>query len=162
MKTSKSPTILEIDHRRFEVTPETIHALQCEQHDDVYILREGNQSYKIKLIDFNLLSGICTLTINGQLKEVKVLREIEVLIERMGLNKSHTKQHQSVQAPMPGLVTNIKVAEGQQIEKGMPLIILEAMKMENVIAAPHDATVKSIHVTIGQAVETGLKLIEFE
>ena len=161
MTTQRNPTILEIDHRRFEVSPETINALQCVQHDDIYILREGTQSYKIKIIDFNLLSGTCTVTINGQLKEIKVIREIEVLIEKMGLNKSHARQHQSVHAPMPGLITNIKVTEGQQVEKGMPLIILEAMKMENVIAAPHDAVIRTIQVSVGQAVEKGFTLLEF-
>jgi biotin carboxyl carrier protein len=65
-------------------------------------------------------------------------------------------------APMPGLVTGIKIAAGQEVEKGTPLLILEAMKMENVIVAPHQAIIKEIKVTPGQAVEKGAVLLEFE
>jgi len=64
-------------------------------------------------------------------------------------------------ATMPGLVTEIKIAIGQHVDKGTPLVILEAMKMENVIAAPHDATIKEINVQVGQAVERGFPLLEF-
>ena len=161
MTLPKSPAILEINSRRFEIAPESIADLKAEQTDDgTYMLNDGNRLYTIKLVDYNHLAGKCSLIINGEYKEIKIIREIEVLIEKMGLNASHAKQHLEIHAPMPGLVTSIKIAEGQQVEKGTPLIILEAMKMENVIAAPHDAVIKKIHVTIGQAVERGFVMIE--
>jgi biotin carboxyl carrier protein len=64
---------------------------------------------------------------------------------------------ETVNAPMPGNVLDIKVANGATVKKGDVLIILEAMKMENEIMAPCDGTVNVV-VTKGSAVETGAVL----
>ena len=64
---------------------------------------------------------------------------------------------ESVNAPMPGNILDIKVANGAAVKKGDVLIILEAMKMENEIVAPCDGTVNVV-VTKGAAVETGAVL----
>jgi biotin carboxyl carrier protein len=63
---------------------------------------------------------------------------------------------------MPGLVLNIMAEEGQSVEKDTPLIILEAMKMENVIKSPAQGVVKKINAIKGQAVEKNAVLIEFQ
>ncbi|HNM32873.1 MAG TPA: biotin/lipoyl-binding protein, partial [Chitinophagales bacterium] len=65
-------------------------------------------------------------------------------------------------APMPGLVLDILVEAGQAVNKGDNLIILEAMKMENIIKASGSGTVKSIHVQKKDAVEKNQLLIEME
>ena len=62
---------------------------------------------------------------------------------------------------MPGLVLSLKVAEGQAVSAGDPLLVLEAMKMENEIKAPFDAVVKSVNVSAGDAVQNGQLLIGF-
>lgn len=64
---------------------------------------------------------------------------------------------ETVNAPMPGNILDIKVSNGAQVKKGDVLIILEAMKMENEIMAPCDGTVNVV-VTKGSAVETGAVL----
>lgn len=64
---------------------------------------------------------------------------------------------ESVNAPMPGNILDIKVANGSTVKKGDVLLILEAMKMENEIMAPCDGTV-TVAVTKGSAVETGALL----
>ena len=64
---------------------------------------------------------------------------------------------ESVNAPMPGNILDIKVANGATVKKGDVLIILEAMKMENEIIAPCDGTVNVV-VTKGASVETGAVL----
>ena len=64
---------------------------------------------------------------------------------------------ESVTAPMPGNILDIKVANGASVKKGDVIIILEAMKMENEIMAPCDGTVNVV-VTKGSAVETGAVL----
>jgi len=66
----------------------------------------------------------------------------------------------SMSAPMPGVVRKILVAKDQEVTKGMPLLILEAMKMEHVITAPRDGTVLSINCEEGELVQPGLDLIE--
>ena len=68
----------------------------------------------------------------------------------------------SVGAPMPGEVIAIRVAEGDTVEKGQPLIILSAMKMEMVVAAPISGKVKSITAEKGQKMEGGDLLLDIE
>ncbi|MBP7272416.1 MAG: acetyl-CoA carboxylase biotin carboxyl carrier protein subunit [Saprospiraceae bacterium] len=63
---------------------------------------------------------------------------------------------------MPGLVRDVKVTVGDTVEKGEPLLILEAMKMENVIRADAVVTIKSIHTAVGDAVDKNQLLIAFE
>ncbi len=65
-------------------------------------------------------------------------------------------------APMPGMVVRVAVQKGQSVSKGEPLMALEAMKMETVIAAPRDAVIKQIHAAPGLTVNTRDLLIELE
>ncbi len=65
-------------------------------------------------------------------------------------------------APMPGKVIALIAAVGARVEKGAPLLILEAMKMEHTIAAPTSGTVKSFHFNVGEQVSDGAELVEFE
>jgi 3-methylcrotonyl-CoA carboxylase alpha subunit len=62
-------------------------------------------------------------------------------------------------APMPGVVLKILVAVGDHVNKGAPLLILEAMKMEHQLTAPHDGTVLSINCKEGELVQPGLDLV---
>jgi biotin carboxyl carrier protein len=78
------------------------------------------------------------------------------------MEASSTAKIRNVKAPMPGLVLRIEVQPGQEVEKDTPLLILEAMKMENVIKSPGSGRVKSIPVQQGIAVEKSAVLIEFE
>ena len=66
----------------------------------------------------------------------------------------------SVRSPMPGLVLRIDVKEGQSVKAGQTLLVMEAMKMENVIPAPHNGTVRKVLVTEGASVGEGDVLVE--
>jgi biotin carboxyl carrier protein len=63
-------------------------------------------------------------------------------------------------SPMPGRVLKILVSEGDEVTAGQPLIVVEAMKMENELSCGRDGKVVKIHVTPGQTVESGARLIE--
>lgn len=67
-----------------------------------------------------------------------------------------------VVAPMPGIILNVLVKEGDQVNAGDAILVLEAMKMENEIHAPRAGTVKKIHVKEGSEVRAGSELIELE
>lgn len=67
-----------------------------------------------------------------------------------------------VLAPMPGKVVKVLVKDGEEVKKGQALIILEAMKMEHVIAAPRDATVESVARVVGDVVQEGVALISLK
>jgi len=63
-------------------------------------------------------------------------------------------------APIPGLITKVMIAEGDQVESGQPLLVLEAMKMENEIRAPHAGRIKSLLAFPGQSVSHNELLAE--
>ena len=65
-------------------------------------------------------------------------------------------------APMPGKIVAVLVAEGDTVEKGKPLLIMEAMKMEHTIAAPHDGKVEELLYAVGDQVAEGAQLLAFE
>jgi biotin carboxyl carrier protein len=67
-----------------------------------------------------------------------------------------------VTSPMNGRVLKVLVHEGDVIKAGTPLVVVEAMKMENEILAPCDGKVARVHVTPGSTVESGAKLVEIE
>ena len=63
---------------------------------------------------------------------------------------------------MPGMIVSVNVEEGQKIKSGENILILEAMKMENMIIADKDKKIKKINIKPGDAVEVDQKLIEFD
>ena len=68
----------------------------------------------------------------------------------------------SLEAPMPGRVVQVAVAAGDAVVKGQGLVVIEAMKMENVVRAPRDGRVASVAVEVGARVTPGQRLIELE
>jgi pyruvate carboxylase subunit B len=64
-----------------------------------------------------------------------------------------------VKAPMPGLVVRVEVTQGQVVQVGEGLVVVEAMKMENELRAPRPGVVETIHVAAGQTVDKGASLI---
>jgi biotin carboxyl carrier protein len=67
-----------------------------------------------------------------------------------------------VTAPMPGKVIEVRVEEGDTVASHQPLVVLEAMKMEQVVTAPYDAGVRSIDVRVGDQVTSGAILVTLE
>lgn len=63
-------------------------------------------------------------------------------------------------SPMPGKILEIFVQAGEHVEKGQPLLVLEAMKMEHRILAPQEGEIAAIHATVGQQVEQGKNLVD--
>jgi len=68
----------------------------------------------------------------------------------------------SLDAPMPGLVLKILVQPGSVVQKGAPLIILEAMKMEHTITAPRDGVIAAVNCREGEMVAPGVDLVEMK
>jgi biotin carboxyl carrier protein len=67
-----------------------------------------------------------------------------------------------VEAHIPGLILKVRVAAGQSVQAGTPLLVLEAMKMQNDVCAHGPAAVKAVHVKEGDLVAKGQLLVELE
>ena len=68
----------------------------------------------------------------------------------------------SIKAPMPGIIIDLKIEKGQKVKKGDTLIILEAMKMENAIICPKNTIIKEVYTSVGETVDKNKLLIDFE
>jgi propionyl-CoA carboxylase alpha chain len=67
-----------------------------------------------------------------------------------------------VRSPMPGLLTSVVVAEGQEVKAGEPLVVVEAMKMENVLRAERDGKVARLRAKPGDSLAVDQVILEFE
>lgn len=99
---------------------------------------------------------------NGTQYEFDILDANDQLVDALGFDKVAKVNLSSIASPMPGLIIDILVDEGQAFKEGDSLLILEAMKMENVIKAAADGVIKSINANTGDAVEKGQILLELE
>jgi biotin carboxyl carrier protein len=102
------------------------------------------------------------LKVNNSIHEVLVEDRFDLLLKEMGMESGVGKEVKDIKAPMPGLVIEVLVKTGDTIEKDSPVVILEAMKMENVIKSPSKGTIKSISAIKGNAVEKNEVLLNFE
>ncbi len=121
-----------------------------------------HQSYNVEVVKRDLRNKSYVLKINSNLYEVKISNTLDLLIKDMGLSLGTAVKENEIKAPMPGLILEINVEEGQEVKEGDALLVLEAMKMENTITATYDATIKSISVKNGQSVAKNELLIELE
>ena len=122
-----------------------------------FTLRINNKEYKIqaeKLEDAEKIK----VNIDG------VNHIVEIQEERNQFNKNEFSSHipKNIEAPLPGEVLSIEVTVGQIVSSGTKLLVLEAMKMENIITAETDGKITSILVSKGDKVEAGQELIKIE
>lgn len=103
-----------------------------------------------------------TIKVNNRTYMLQLHDRFDELLKSLGMEAVGEKKLRDIKAPMPGMVLNILVKTGDVVEKDTPLLILEAMKMENVIKSPTSAIVKKVTAVKGVAVEKNAVLIEFE
>jgi biotin carboxyl carrier protein len=121
-----------------------------------------NQNLNASIIDWDQETKIAKIKINQNLYIVHVQEPADLLLENLGMTIPKAKKANSLKSPMPGLILKIIGKPGQAIKKGESLLILEAMKMENVFKAGADCVIKEIKIEQNQAVEKGQELITFE
>lgn len=127
---------------------------------NTYTLIENNKVYTLELLGID--GKNVTVSINGRKESYEIKDSLDLLVDQLGLAVTSNEKVDSVIAPMPGLVLKLMINAGEEVEEGQPLLILEAMKMENVIKSPTAGTIKSIDVEVGAAVEKKKVLITFE
>ena len=139
------------------------YSLDIEKVDaQTWHILKDNMSYYVQWIERNDEAKTYTLKVNGSLIILEAKNEFDILLEKMGMANAGSAKVSKLKAPMPGKVLDVLVTAGQEVVKGDGLVILEAMKMENVLKADDVGVVKSVNVSIGEAVEKNNVLIEFE
>ena len=126
-----------------------------------HIIRD-RKSYSVEVVGADKEKKSFDLKVNNNIYKTKVEDRFDLLLHQLGMDNLTSAVVKELKAPMPGLVLKIEVAVGQTIKEGEALVVLEAMKMENVLKSPADVVIKSIGVTEGNAVEKNEVLIEFE
>ncbi|MBX3172903.1 MAG: hypothetical protein KF709_00675 [Gemmatimonadaceae bacterium] len=104
--------------------------------------------------------GRYVIWMDGWRVEAEALDERQRAIRDLRAANAAAAGPAPVIAPMPGLIVRVHVEVGAQVEAGQPVVVMEAMKMENELRAPAAGTVKAILVKPGQAVEKGTTLVE--
>ncbi|NIP83726.1 MAG: biotin/lipoyl-binding protein [Gemmatimonadetes bacterium] len=100
--------------------------------------------------------------LDGERFEVDVVDERTRAIRAMTGQESADRGPRPIRAPMPGLVVSVAVAEGDPVEAGQSVAIVEAMKMENDLKAESEGVVRRVAVEAGEPVEKGAVLVELD
>ena len=154
--------------------------IELTRQADGYLVEYGESRYLVKVDQLSDKKFL--FKINERASEVDIIRngngleiflegkEVIVRAEPYDLAELRKRagaavdgpEDKIIKAPMPGLVLSTAIAPGDTVAKGQTLVIIEAMKMENMIKAPYDATIKEIFADPGSAVDKNEKLVEFE
>ncbi len=136
---------------------------------DFELIKIDENSYKIlgkKTIHnveiTNLDGKRIDLVIDNTAIQLNASDHIDQMLEQLGMDLVQSNALKEIKAPMPGSILDIIVNEGDEVNPDDHLLVLEAMKMENVIKAPGAGTVDKIHVSEKQNVEKNQVLISFE
>ena len=133
-----------------------------EDNGDQFIAKYNNTIYNISIEYFDPQTKSYTLTINDVPTHLSLKNGLDQLIDQLGLKSMKEEDVSQILAPMPGLVIDVSVSVGDEVKKDDPLLVLEAMKMENVLKSKGSGIVKAIHVTKQEKVDKSQLLIEFE
>jgi biotin carboxyl carrier protein len=94
--------------------------------------------------------------------QAEVMDETHARLAQVAAARGGGHVRRDLKAPMPGLVVKVLVQPGQEVTPGQPLVVLQAMKMENELSLPHGGTVSQVGVAEGQTVEAGQVLATLE
>lgn len=131
-------------------------------HDGSYSILLNNRSYTCEIIAMDKVEKTAQIKVNNHLHTIELKDQFDLLLEEMGLDAMLSAKVNDVKAPMPGLVLKNLVKPGDTISKGDGLLVLEAMKMENVIKSPCDGVIKAVCTNVQDTVDKNDILIEFE
>jgi len=133
-----------------------------KQNDETLLLITPNKVYTITCLNINHETKTLTLLYNGNKFNASITEPIDEILKSMGLENALTPKISDMKAPMPGLVLQVLVNPGDEVNKGDKILVLEAMKMENAIKSPTDGIINDVHVSQGMAVDKNQVLITFK
>lgn len=159
-----------VANKIFQITKEEIGFLvngnsfqwdKVKISDGYFHIIHQNKSYRAEVVTADKSTKSFTFKINGKNYTVDLKDKIDLLLEKMGMNTAAAGKINHIKAPMPGLIIDLKVKAGDAVKPGDQLLILEAMKMENILKSQGEGIVKTVKVNKGDTVEKGQVLIQF-
>ena len=150
------------NNQNVDVNPADIQWDLIEIKEGKFHILQNNQSFEATVLEANYTEKKFKIKIEQTTYEISLKDKFDQLVDKLGFSNMTKQKVNNIKAPMPGLVLDIIVKVGDTVAKGDSVLILEAMKMENVIKAEGPATVKSISIKKGAAVEKNQVLVEFE
>ncbi|UCE01740.1 MAG: acetyl-CoA carboxylase biotin carboxyl carrier protein subunit [Candidatus Latescibacterota bacterium] len=131
----------------------------CLGDESLLSLLLDNDSYLAHVVPAER-NGVFEVSIAGKFARVQVLDELSSMAQ--ALHAEQAAGRFVLKSPMPGLVVEIRVQPGDRVEAGSPLVIMEAMKMQNELASESAGTVTAVHAKVNDAVESGTELVVVE
>ncbi|GAB3232828.1 biotin/lipoyl-binding protein [Algoriphagus aestuariicola] len=126
----------------------------------VHLIRD-NESIEAELLSIDHATKTLQIRIGHKTASLKLKDRFDLLLEQMGMSMNGSGSVKDIKAPMPGLILDLMVKPGDEVKKGDVVLILEAMKMENIIKSPGDGIVREIKVALKQSVEKNQVMILF-
>lgn len=157
-----------IDDDSFHISVDTPEGVTVNQEHHVaslentggpslYSLLVDNSSYEVHVEE---REGSYRVLLLGQVYDVRIEEEGARLIARAQRPRLPADDEELViKSPIPGLIFDVTVEEGQGVSQGDILVIVEAMKMENELRAPREGKVQAIHIGPGDSVDKGTPLV---
>lgn len=151
------------DAFEFRIDPAEISSADIVPTDNNgYHIVKDHVSLKVNIISESHDGKQVEVEAGGETFHIVIKDQLDQMLDTMGFTSAAVRVVKDVRAPMPGLVLDVDVTEGDELEEGQRILILEAMKMENSIVMHAKGTVKKVNVKKGQAVEKNQVLIELE
>jgi acetyl/propionyl-CoA carboxylase alpha subunit len=129
---------------------------------DQLVVSGNGKKYDARLLDVDTVNKTAVMKVNGEKFTIAITDQYDDLLKSMGLDEASSAKVSELKAPMPGLVLDIKVNAGDEVKKDDPLVVLEAMKMENILKSPADGVVGSINISKGDTVDKNAVLVQFD
>ena len=172
-KFNERTLIAEINKNIFEFKTYNTEKNSMIEYEGNLIPLESDWNIGDRVMNIKIAEDDFTIQINKTIKGfeikgygmegiVKIRSKIANELSSYMIEKIIKKNNKLIKCPMPGLIVSINVEEGQSIEDGDKLCVIEAMKMENIIRSETFGTVKKIHCKEGESLATEQIMIEFE
>lgn len=153
---------IKIADKIYSFTDEPIDWDLLDNKDNTFHIIKDHKTYKAIIVERDESSKKMIISINGNEYTVEIKDKFDLLLDKLGMSNMSVVKMKDIKAPMPGLILSVDVIIGDTIAKGDSILILEAMKMENVLKSSGDGVIKNIKIKIGEAVEKNQILIELE
>lgn len=162
--------IITINNKKYEVTTSEngktevngikVNTELTRLNDQAFLLRFNNRLYEVT--SNKITNGSYGFTIAGWYFEATVRTRLQETANELMNKKNKDHGRHDLKAPMPGLILKLKKKIGDSVSVGEPLLILEAMKMENEVRSISSGIIKNIYISEGESVEKGSLILTIE